>query len=688
VSSPSDSNTFYLGTSDGQIFRSTDGAKTWARLKPGLDRRGLSVDDIVIDPRDPRIMYAGTWSLARDQQGCVFKSVDGGNNWTALENTSKFSVRSLEIAPSDSNFLLLGTANDDPQLNGAYKSTDAGKTWERITPVGDREIRNIESCAIDPRDTRAMYVGTWHLAWKTVNGGASWKQLNAATGVLDDSDIFGISIDNDRPDLVYLNACSGIYRSVNAGDKWTKIPGIPFSARRSYALLAHPTRPEILFAGTSEGLWRSRDGGKKWMLLTSKTLVIRSIVVTADKPERVIIATDDFGIRMSDNLGDSFSDANPGFIHRHVLAILPDATERGRVLASMYHDGTGGSVFLSRDGGENWEASSRGLGTRDVFAFHQRPDMPGLIYAGTNTGVYRSADRGESWTFVGSPPPVEPVKKKRAPSSTRRRGAAASSIGRYEVIPVTQTNRKKKPAPRATKRTSTRKKKDTTPTLPPGRVELTSQVDDITSFTDLEGQHGLLAATQHGLYRTLDETSGWEKVTIQGYDPSGRVFALSTHKDTPMRVFAGTKQGVYVSNDGGVSWEQNDRGPVDMSVKAIAQDPSDAQIIIIGTNQYVYRSTNGGRTWVRRGGGLPAGDFTSIVINPLNHDEVIAGDYSRGGVFRSTDKGYIWDRIDAGLPTNRVWTLTFDPFDRDRMYAGSFSSGVYVMTLRPVGRSE
>jgi photosystem II stability/assembly factor-like uncharacterized protein len=119
-----------------------------------------------------------------------------------------------------------------------------------------------------------------------------------------------------------------------------------------------------------------------------------------------------------------------------------------------------------------------------------------------------------------------------------------------------------------------------------------------------------------------------------------------------------------------------------MSVKAIAQDPRDAQLVIIGTSQYIFRSTNGGRTWVRRGGGLPAGDFTSVVISRTNPDEVMVSDYSHGGVFRSTDKGYYWERVDAELPSNRVWTLTFDPFERDRVYLGSFSSGVYVFTIQ------
>jgi photosystem II stability/assembly factor-like uncharacterized protein len=685
VASPGDSDLLYLGTADGQIFHSADGARTWRRLKPGLDKRGLSVDNIVIDPRDPRIIYVGAWAVARDEEGGVFKSTDGGEHWKLLEGTKKLSVRSLALAPSDSAFLIAGSANDDPNLNGVFRSVDAGKTWERISPVGDKEIRNIESVAIDPRDTNVVYIGTWHLPWKTTDAGVSWKQTGyKAVGMIDDSDIFGICVNPSKPNLVFINACSGIYRSASAGDKWAKVPGIPFSARRTYKLLVHPSNPKVIFAGTSEGLWRSKDDGKRWMLLTSKTLVIRSIVVTPDKPNRVMIATDDLGVRMSENLGDDFSESNTGFIHRHVLAIMPDATERGRLLASVYHDGSGGSVFVSSDGGESWQSSSTGLGGRDVFSFYQMPDNPNVIYAGTNTGVYRSNDRGATWAFTG----VEQIKKvEKAPArNTRSRRASAdwspTSLGRYETIAVSKRASSQKSKKPAQKRPVKKERPKVETSLAPGFVQLTRQVDDITSFSDAEGRVGLLAATMDGLYRTFDDSKGWQKVAIDGYESGGPVFSISTHKDTPRKILAGTKQGLFISNDSGETWQHADRGPSDMSVKAIAQDPRDAQLIIVGTNQYIFRSTNGGRTWVRRGGGLPSGDFTSVVISPTNPDEVMAAEYSHGGVYRSTDKGYIWERIDVELPSNRVWTLTFDPFDRDRVYLGSFSSGVYVFTIQ------
>ncbi|HJZ68146.1 MAG TPA: YCF48-related protein, partial [Blastocatellia bacterium] len=638
-----------------------------------------------IDPSNTNIIYAGAWAVARDEQGGVFKSEDGGDHWKLLEATKGLSVRSLALAPSDPNFLIAGSANDDPKLNGVFRSTDAGKKWERISPVGDKEIRNIESVAVDPRETNIIYIGTWHLPWKTTDGGASWKQTGyKSIGMLDDSDIFGITVSPNTPDVVYINACSGIYRSGSAGEKWFKIPGIPFSARRTYKLLVHPSNPKIIFAGTSEGLWRSKDDGKRWMLLTSKTLVIRSIVITADKPNRLLIATDAVGVRVSENLGEDFTDANAGFTNRHVLAIMPDATERGRLLASVFHDGSGGSVFSSIDGGQSWQSSSTGLGGHDVFCFYQMPDNPNTIYAGTNSGVYRSNDRGATWAVCGAEQ-VKKVEKQPARTTRTRRRASAdepaiSPVRRFETIAISKRTPQKSKKPVQSRPVKKAQPKETPPA--PSSAQLTKEVDEITSFVDNEGHLTLLAATMDGLYRATNEARGWERVTIDGYETTGRVFSVSTHKDTPRKICAGTKQGLFMSLDGGASWQHVDRGPGDVSVKSIAQDPRDAQLVIVGTNQYIFRSTNGGRTWVRRGGGLPSGDFTSVVINPTNPDEVMACEYSHGGVYRSTDKGYIWERIDVELPSNRVWTLTFDPFERDRAYLGSFSSGVYVFTIQ------
>jgi photosystem II stability/assembly factor-like uncharacterized protein len=98
-------------------------------------------------------------------------------------------------------------------------------------------------------------------------------------------------------------------------------------------------------------------------------------------------------------------------------------------------------------------------------------------------------------------------------------------------------------------------------------------------------------------------------------------------------------------------------------------------------------SKDGGKSWSRRGGNLPFGDFTSILVNPRNTDEIFAGNAYQsgeigGGVFRSINGGESWARIDPKerrLPSQRIWALAFDANDQNTLFVGSHSAGVYVV---------
>jgi len=107
----------------------------------------------------------------------------------------------------------------------------------------------------------------------------------------------------------------------------------------------------------------------------------------------------------------------------------------------------------------------------------------------------------------------------------------------------------------------------------------------------------------------------------------------------------------------------------------------------VGTKQAFYSSHDGGERWVRRGGNLPYGDFTSIIINPRNGDEIFVGNAYQntqvgGGVYRSTDAGLTWARIDPQeprLPSQRIWALAFDIRNPNTLFVGSHSGGIYVV---------
>jgi len=102
----------------------------------------------------------------------------------------------------------------------------------------------VESIAIDPGDPRIIYAGTWHLPWKTTDGGQHWNSIKE--GVIEDSDVFSIIVDPKEPKVVYASACSGIYKSENSGGRFKKVQGIPSTARRTRVLMQDPNHLETV----------------------------------------------------------------------------------------------------------------------------------------------------------------------------------------------------------------------------------------------------------------------------------------------------------------------------------------------------------------------------------------------------------------------------------------------------------
>ena len=158
---PRNPRVVYLGTTDGILYRSDDAGRRWRRLAPGLSRRGVSLDDLWVDPRG-RVLV-GYWELAGGGGG-VARSLDGGASFTVLPDIDGQAVKALAFAPSNPDVLAAGT------LAGVFRSDDGGDSWRRISPEGHPEIRNLDSVAFDPADGRPVRGPA--PAWNTENGGA------------------------------------------------------------------------------------------------------------------------------------------------------------------------------------------------------------------------------------------------------------------------------------------------------------------------------------------------------------------------------------------------------------------------------------------------------------------------------------------------------------------------------------
>ncbi len=737
VIDPQDQRRLYFGTIDGQIYTSGDGGESWSRVE-GFNRPGLLIDQIIIDPRDSRLMYVA--AHRHKEAGGFFKTTDGGRTWRESDKLRGEGVHAMTQSSKNPDILFAGTNR------GVWRSSDAGDTWEQLDTSATPGLINVESLAVDPRDSDVIYAGTWYLPYKTTDGGRTWNITK--TGIIDDSDIFAIEIDEKNPDHVIMSACSGIYETRNAGANWRKVNGIPSQSRRTRSILQNPAKPEVVYAGTTEGFWMSTNGGGDWKVTTNRqSFEVNAIAVHPSSPDTVYIGTNNYGVLVSRDGGRNWAPSNGGYSGRRAYAILPDREKPGRVYATTINTATGGGFFyVSNDGGETWQLSARNMPNRLIaYSILQDQRDGNVIYLGTNYGLYRSEDRGASWAPMGAPKPKAPPRKRARGRSTAAAGASAStgaasrdrmSVAQPTVAQRPTANDSVKRAQEAlnvagydvgtpdgvagTRTVTALRKYQTAKGIPvTGKVDEATMaalglgggmqsagataeavqtapvflVDTINvlahTFDERDGRPGMLAATNAGLFRSYDLSKGWEKLYYgPNYDP--RTLCVSTSGAEPSIIFVGTSNsGVLVSHDSGKTWGQARGIPTEAPVNVIERDPKKPQRVYVGTTQTLYISHDGGERWLRRGGNLPLGSFTSVLVNPENSDEVFVGNaYERGGrvfspaegggVFRSADAGMTWQRLDPPLPSRRVWALALDPRDPGRIFVGSHSAGVYV----------
>jgi photosystem II stability/assembly factor-like uncharacterized protein len=389
ASVPDNPNRIFLGTSSGRLYVSDDKGQTWtqfAHLGEGFD---YVLDSIEIDPTNSKLMYVAGWSI-ENNNGETFRSRDGGKTWTSLSGVKGKSVRAMALAPSNAKVIVVGA------LDGVFRSNDGGDSWSRISPDDNKDLKNVESIAIDPKNPDVLYAGTWHLAWKTADGGKSWHQINR--GMIDDSDVFSIIVDPNEPNVVYASACSGIYKSQTAGELFHKVPGIPFSSRRTRVLKQDPNHSNVVYAGTTEGLWRTENSGQTWSRISSANAIVNDVLLNPAEPNMVMLATDRVGVLTSNNSAKTFTPSNAGFTHRQVASVVVDVKNSNRLYAGTLNDRESGGVFVSNNGGVQWQQMSAGLGGHDVFKVRQ--DEQGNLYAATNGGLFRYSEKSKMWMKI------------------------------------------------------------------------------------------------------------------------------------------------------------------------------------------------------------------------------------------------------------------------------------------------
>ena len=587
---PHNPNRVFLGTSTGVIFVSEDGGHNWSRFAKLGAGDDYVLDHIAIDPQSSKTIYVSAWSVQDQNAGDIFRTHNGGKDWEALPAMHGKSVRAMALSASDTKVVVVGA------LDGVYRSTDGGDTWRRISP-NDGIVKNIESIAVDPKDSNVIYAGTWHLAWKTSDG-ANWQHINK--GMIDDSDVFSIIVSSANPSEVFASACSGIYKSVSGGDLFEKIKGIPFTARRTRVLKQDPSNPAIVFAGTTEGLWKTVDEGKNWKRMSNPDVVVNDVLIDPRNSQRVLLATDRSGVLASDDSAATFTSSNHGYTHRYVSAILADSAEPSTLYIGVVNDREFGGVFSTHDAGQSWQQKSSGLDGRDVFTLKQASN--GSLIAGTNRGVFELVKGSAAWQ------PINNIELQKTVSRTVK-----LKSGKTKVVSST---------------TST-------------HAVLEGRVND----ADL-GPSRWFAATSAGLFSSKDQGKVWMGGPVAGEKD---FVAVQAQGDL---VVAATRSSVLVSQDAGTAWQPAALASYPINIRSVTVAPEG--LIFVATREGAFRSVDSGQNWKHVVAGLPDKDITSVAYDG-SRKRLLATSGQTGVVFESTDGGSTWQRgPDSGYPLRRI----------------------------------
>jgi photosystem II stability/assembly factor-like uncharacterized protein len=625
-----------LGTADGHIFGSEDSGSHWALLGRASSQLDAVITAIVVDPRDGNVLFASSWTRNAAAGGGVFRSTDGGRTWSAAGLAGQ-AVRALALAPSDPDVLVAGT------LDGVYRTLDASRTWERISPEHHAELRNLDSLAIDPRDPQTIYAGTFHLPWKTADGGRTWHPIHQ--GMIDDSDVMSLMIDEANSRLIYASACSGIYRSNDSAAQWSKIQGIPYTARRTYAITQDPKHPDRVYAATSEGLWKTADGGMTWRRTTPESWVVNTVAVAEGNPGRVLIGTEQFGVLTSDDGGEHFQDANAGFEHRQILALGLDANRPGRILVVLAHAPE--PILATEDDGRTWVPLGPGLRAEQVLQVYAAPGDAWWT-ALAHGGLMRYDAGKNAWKRSGMV--IGGAGDARAPASRGGEGVTAKSERGLLTIQGVQS-----PANKVL-----------------SGVRLLPDVVTDLAFSLQEWY----AATPDGLLVSTDRGATWKRKTTGPLATLPVQSVRVSSNGQRMRVVS--LRGLIFSDDGGNSWTWHDLPLEAGGAVRLEVLPGEENTLVATAHNGLYISRDAGKTWQQTVAGLPS---TPVQGFAATGGGVFVASMSTGGLYVSSDFGRNWDRV-PGTLADGFFAAVASSREPGVIFAASLSDGLYKVEWR------
>ena len=685
---------------------------------------GGRLDAIASIPGDPATVYLGHSS------GGLYKSVDGGMNFTAIFDAGRSTaIGAVAIAPSNSKILYVGTGEGFPRNtaalgDGVFRSSDAGKTWQR---AGLLRTEHIARIAVDPGNPDVLLVaamgpeftpGGERGIYRSADGGKHWTRtlfVNDTTGGSDvafdpsnASIAFAGTFDYMRRPFTFRGGGtgSGLYRSIDGGATWKKLTdpalhdGLPGGIinRVGFSISAHHSKTMYALVPTKNGmLYRSDDGGDSWRSVnTDQDLVFRpfyfsQVRVDPDDVNRLYIVSGD--LNRSTDGGKTFRPVNAGG-DNHDLWIDPLNPKRVLLGSDMGYD-------LSLDGGDNWDYVDT-IPFGQVYRVGYDRDVPYHVMGGMQdhevwwgpnelwnaTGVDGGAwlnisDWGDGQYAVPDLRDSHLIYEDTHFGDLTLRDLATGEARYISPMPVI--------------------------TFGQGAASNEYRFSWSAPILLSPSDPNVLYFGANVLFRTRDRGQTWQKISPDLTQPCDKAWLLPsggpiTHDNTNAEtyctiysiaqgpdantIWAGTDDGnLERTTDGGVTWTNvagNIAGlPTHSWVASIETSRADPNTVFVtfdrhrsgDTKPYIFATRDDGTTWTSISKGLPLWAY-AVRQDPRAPQLLFAG--TEDGVYASFDGGGDWIDLRLGMQHVPVYDLQIQP-DYDDLILGTHGRGFAIL---------
>ena len=644
-------NEYYMGTTGGGVYKTTDGGTTWRAVTDGFF--GGTIGAIAVSETNPDIVYVGTGEYPIrgnvSHGDGMYKSEDGGKSWTYIGLAPTRQIARVRIHPKNPDVVYVGAAGHTFGPNpdrGVYRTTDGGKNWKKILFRNDST--GISDLVMDPNDPKVLYAAFWQAGrkpwmlssggagsgiFKSTDGGDSWKELTKNAG-LPKSTIgnIGLTVSAAMPTRVWAIVEAdegGVFRSDDGGATWTRMNWERKLRQRAWyysRIFADPKDSNTVYV-LNTSIWKSKDGGRTFARVRDPHGDNHDLWIASDNPQRMLIANDGGG-NVSVNGGRTWSAqafATAQFYHVSTTNHFP------YWVCGAQQDNSSLCGPSAQPGGTHISDWKDGGGCESGYV-EARPDQPNIVFAGCYGGVISRVDLSTGLGRDVSPWPLNPLGHPSEDSKYRLQWTAPIAVSPHDpkVLYVGA---------------------------------------NVIFRSDNEGQSWSIISgdlTRHDP-RTLGPSGGPITKDHTGVETYATVFTIAESPREKGVIWAGSDDGlIHITRDGGKAW--TNVTPKDLGdftrVSIIEASPHAAGTAYVAVNRYqlddlrpyIFETMDYGKTWRRIDAGIAATEFVRVVReDPVRKGLLFAG--TERGVWVSFDDGGHWQRLQRNLPAVPVHDL-------------------------------